>query len=65
MFPSPIDLTVPDPRDQVRIVSRIALSVASDRSGAVHGANESENYRKPPENAAFGRQFLTFWWKPP
>jgi hypothetical protein len=30
MFPSPIDLTVPDPWDQVRIVSRIAPAVASE-----------------------------------
>jgi hypothetical protein len=46
MFPSPIDLTVPDPPDQVRIVSRIAPSVASEGSPAARTANENETHRK-------------------
>jgi hypothetical protein len=61
MFPSPIDLTVPDLCDQVRIVSRIAPAVASEGSAAVRVAHESETSRKTPDNVAFRRQFLTFW----
>jgi hypothetical protein len=60
MFPSPIDLTVPDPWDQVRIVSRIAPAVASEGS-PVRDARGNETCRKTPDNVAFRRQFLTFW----
>jgi len=37
---------LPDPRDQVRIVSRIAPSVASEGSPAVRSADENETHRK-------------------
>jgi hypothetical protein len=46
MFPSPIDLTVPDPPGQVGIVSRIAPAVASEGSLAARDANKNETCRK-------------------
>jgi hypothetical protein len=65
MFPSPIDLTAPGPRDQVRIVSRIAPFVASEGNPAALAANENETPGKTPENMLFRRQFLAFWWSRP
>jgi hypothetical protein len=59
MFPSPLDLTVPD-QDQERIVSRITPSVASERGPTMHAVIESESCRKMPKNKAFRVQLLRF-----
>jgi hypothetical protein len=60
MFPSPIDLTVPDPCDQVRIVSRIVPAVASEGSPAVRDVRWNETCRKTPDNMAFPVNFGRF-----
>jgi hypothetical protein len=59
MFPSPLDLTVPD-QDQERIVSRITPSVASERGPAMHAVIEGESCRKMPKNKAFRRPIVAF-----
>jgi len=50
---SPIDVTAPD-LDQARIVSRIALSLASDAGSASRAAIEAGSGRKCRKKPRFG-----------
>jgi len=59
MFPSPLDLTVPD-QDQERIVSRITLSVASERGPAMHAVIEGESAGKCRKTRLSAVQLLRF-----
>jgi len=56
---SPLDVTVPD-FYQARIVSRIALLVASDGGPASSGVTECGYCPKTPKNRALRSPILTF-----